>query len=507
MNVLFITADQFRGDCLSAAGHPVVRDAEPRPARRGRGVVPAPLRQRGAVRAEPGVALHRHVPVQPPGCDQRLAARRPLHELRAARPARSATSPRCSATPTSASTPAPCPPTIRGCTPTKACSRASTRSATCPRATRRRGSRGCEPRATTCPSTGARSSTGLPTGTRVAHAVRRRAQPDRVPDRSSARLRRRPRATARGSCTSPTCGRTRRTSRPRRTTRCTTPRRCPRPCARATRAEEGAQHPLLGVMIDHPLVKVARRRSSATRVPGDVLRDGVGGRHATRPVVRLRSTRWASADDTLVVFTSDHGELLGDHWLVQKIGWFDTAYHVPLIVRDPRSAFDATRGTDGGSVHRARRRDADDLRAARRRRADAVRRPLTRPLARGRHARPVARRRAPRVRLPRPRQPRCSKRRSASRWRSARSRCCATTTGSTCSSRGHHAFPPLFFDIDDDPGAARQPSPPTPRTRLAVLDYAQRMLAWRMRHTDRTLAGMKLTMHAGLVERHAPRLR
>ena len=44
------------------------------------------------------------------------------------------------------------------------------------------------------------------------------------------------------------------------------------------------------------------------------------------------------ADDTLVVFTSDHGELLGDHWLVQKIGWFDTAFHVPLIIRDPRSA-------------------------------------------------------------------------------------------------------------------------------------------------------------------------
>jgi len=40
-----------------------------------------------------------------------------------------------------------------------------------------------------------------------------------------------------------------------------------------------------------------------------------------------------------------------------------------------------------------------------------------------------------------------------------------------------------------------------------VLDYAQRMLAWRMRHNDRTLAGAKLTMHAGLVERHAPRLR
>ena len=29
------------------------------------------------------------------------------------------------------------------------------------------------------------------------------------------------------------------------------------------------------------------------------------------------------ADDTLVVFTSDHGETLGDHWLLHKLGWFD----------------------------------------------------------------------------------------------------------------------------------------------------------------------------------------
>ena len=38
-----------------------------------------------------------------------------------------------------------------------------------------------------------------------------------------------------------------------------------------------------------------------------------------------------------------------------------------------------------------------------------------------------------------------------------------------------------------------------------VLDYAQRMLSWRMRHNERTLAGMKLTMHAGLVEYRADR--
>ena len=44
------------------------------------------------------------------------------------------------------------------------------------------------------------------------------------------------------------------------------------------------------------------------------------------------------AERTIVVITSDHGELLGDHWLVQKMGYFDTAFHVPLIIRDPRAA-------------------------------------------------------------------------------------------------------------------------------------------------------------------------
>lgn len=50
-------------------------------------------------------------------------------------------------------------------------------------------------------------------------------------------------------------------------------------------------------------------------------------------------------DDTLVVLTSDHGEQAGDHWLVEKLGWWDESYHVPLIVRDPRPEADARRGT------------------------------------------------------------------------------------------------------------------------------------------------------------------
>jgi arylsulfatase A-like enzyme len=41
---------------------------------------------------------------------------------------------------------------------------------------------------------------------------------------------------------------------------------------------------------------------------------------------------------TLVVFTADHGEYLGDHGLYGKIGLHPQAFHIPLIVRAPGSA-------------------------------------------------------------------------------------------------------------------------------------------------------------------------
>ncbi|MBS0447771.1 MAG: sulfatase-like hydrolase/transferase [Proteobacteria bacterium] len=49
--------------------------------------------------------------------------------------------------------------------------------------------------------------------------------------------------------------------------------------------------------------------------------------------------------DTLIVFTADHGDFLGDHWLGEKELFYDTVQKVPFIVVDPRSAADATRGT------------------------------------------------------------------------------------------------------------------------------------------------------------------
>lgn len=39
-------------------------------------------------------------------------------------------------------------------------------------------------------------------------------------------------------------------------------------------------------------------------------------------------------DDTLIMFTSDHGEQLGDHHLLGKIGYYDESFRIPLVVKD-----------------------------------------------------------------------------------------------------------------------------------------------------------------------------
>ncbi len=47
---------------------------------------------------------------------------------------------------------------------------------------------------------------------------------------------------------------------------------------------------------------------------------------------------------TLIVFTSDHGDYLGDHWLGEKDLFHEPSVKVPLIIVDPSASADATRG-------------------------------------------------------------------------------------------------------------------------------------------------------------------
>ncbi|NOT39338.1 MAG: alkaline phosphatase family protein [Alphaproteobacteria bacterium] len=121
------------------------------------------------------------------------------------------------------------------------------------------------------------------------------------------------------------------------------PETLPPPTRRETRDDEAAQHPWLSHQLKHPLYqapddirKLNRMRAVYFAMISEV------DENLGRLFEHLKHERlW---DDTLIVFTSDHGEQLGDHWLLGKASYFDATYAVPLIVRDPRAAADRTRG-------------------------------------------------------------------------------------------------------------------------------------------------------------------
>ncbi|GIT48586.1 MAG: hypothetical protein Ct9H300mP14_05140 [Gammaproteobacteria bacterium] len=47
----------------------------------------------------------------------------------------------------------------------------------------------------------------------------------------------------------------------------------------------------------------------------------------------------------MIVFTSDHGDYLGDHWMGEKDLFHEPSVRIPLIIYDPRASADATRGS------------------------------------------------------------------------------------------------------------------------------------------------------------------
>jgi arylsulfatase A-like enzyme len=61
------------------------------------------------------------------------------------------------------------------------------------------------------------------------------------------------------------------------------------------------------------------------------------------------------------------------------------------------------------------------------------------------------------------------------------------------------ALPPLLFDLEEDPGETRNLAA-DPGHQGIVLEQAQKMLSWRLRHAERTLTGMHLTAE-GVVSR------
>ena len=130
----------------------------------------------------------------------------------------------------------------------------------------------------------------------------------------------------------------------------------PPPRRAATMAAEAAAHPWLAAKLRQPLShswygKPADLGEAAIRRARAVYYGLISevDHHLGRIVAALSAR--GERDDTLIVFTSDHGEMLGDHWLLGKDGFFPEAFHVPLIIVDPGAPGTRGRVIDAFTEH------------------------------------------------------------------------------------------------------------------------------------------------------------
>ena len=108
--------------------------------------------------------------------------------------------------------------------------------------------------------------------------------------------------------------------------------------------ERRTPHPVLGAFMRHDESQsFAEPQCRETVIPAYMGLVKQIDDHLGRLFVFLKQhNRW---DDTLIVFTSDHGDYLGDHWLGEKELFHEESVRIPLIIADPSAAADATRGT------------------------------------------------------------------------------------------------------------------------------------------------------------------
>jgi arylsulfatase A-like enzyme len=266
------------------------------------------------------------------------------------------------------------------------------------------------------------------------------------------------------------------------------------------RDDEAAIHPLAAMALHVPEVgapddEQERRQLRATYYGAQrEVDDGLA------PLFEYLETSGLS-QSTLVVVTSDHGEMGGDHWLLEKLGYWDESYHVPLIVVDPRPVANDGRGTVVDAVTESvdvLPTICEFLGADVPLQADGWSlAPFTRGEPLPAHWRdtahyewsfadPVHQRAERAFGIPMSH--------------------CALAVG-----RGpRHKYvqfaaaddvmPPLLFDLSDDPGQTRNLLASGEDVGSAAWLGAQELLRWQMRSAERTLSGSLLDPEQGLVQ-------
>ena len=276
----------------------------------------------------------------------------------------------------------------------------------------------------------------------------------------------------------------------------------PKPVRAETVAEEAAQHPLLayymrnskqgsffqkgqGLVAAMDAGEIAQMRATYYGLISEV--DECLG----RVIDFLDETgQW---ENTLVVFTSDHGEQLGDHHLLGKIGYFDESFRIPLVIVDPDA------GTTRGSIVDAFTESVDIMPTLLEWLGGQAPR-----ICDGHSLLPFLRGETP------------------AGWRDAlhyefdfrnvfpanhegelglqMDDCTLSVIQDNDFKYVHFtALPPLLFDLRADPHQFRNLAD-DPAFAGVVKTYAQRALSWRMRHAERTLTHFRATPD-GLEER------
>ncbi|WP_416896619.1 MAG: sulfatase-like hydrolase/transferase [Minwuia sp.] len=106
---------------------------------------------------------------------------------------------------------------------------------------------------------------------------------------------------------------------------------------------EGEAHPVVDAFRQHPeSIEFRRDECRDTVIPAYMGLIEQIDDHLARMIDFL--DRRGLLDDTVIVFTSDHGDYLGDHGLGEKELYFEEALRIPLIVTDPSPEADVSRG-------------------------------------------------------------------------------------------------------------------------------------------------------------------
>ncbi len=205
--------------------------------------------------------------------------------------------------------------------------------------------------------------------------------------------------------------------------------------------------------------------------------------HLGRLVAHLKKT--GQYDRTLIVFTADHGEMLGDHWFHGKDGYYDPAFRVPMIVKAPKGGARAAVVEEFTEHVDVMPTLCDLVGLEPPDQADGV---SLRPFLEGK--------------LP-------------ASWRGAvhfeydfrdvvgsapetglglkLDECCLAVWRGERFKYVHFAgLPPLLFDLKADPGELRDLAG-DPAHQGTLLEAAQALLSHRLVHADRTLTGVHLT--------------